>query len=435
VVLDECVAEGLGDGGIVYLAVTVATVADEVDDDVGVELVAILGGEGGDAYHGSGVFRVDVEDGDGQATGEVGREARGVGLLRLRGKSDEVVDDDVNAAADRVAVDAGEVHGLGPDALASEGCVAVDDDGQDAIDSVSAVAILASAGAAHCHRVDGFEVAGVRDEMEGEARAIARGEAPGGADVVLDVASAEDAAGVDVFEFGEDVDGGLAEGVDHDAEATPMAHAHDGALRAEFGGAVEEPVEEGNECGHAFEGEALGAEIAGLDDLLEDVGAGEEVEDVILVYGRRGGFEALGEPFASISVGNMHELRADGAAIDAAGVRDVFVVEVELGDGQRAEVLCEWVELRLEVPPAAERVVRLLALVRRSVGRCEGGGGHGLPVPILRGDDDGPPQRTRRVTEGSRGCQSKGSPTVADDSSSASIPARFQSEDSFRESD
>ena len=39
--------------------------------------VAVLGGDGGDADDGFGVFGVDVEDGDGQALGEVGwRSAR-----------------------------------------------------------------------------------------------------------------------------------------------------------------------------------------------------------------------------------------------------------------------------------------------------------------------------------------------------------------------
>jgi hypothetical protein len=66
-------------------------------------------------------------------------------------------------------------------------------------------------------------------------------------------------------------------------------------------------------------------------------------------------------------------------------VGDVFVVEVELGDGQRREVLREGIELGLEVSPAAECVVGLFALVRRSGGRCEGGGGHGAVSPILRG--------------------------------------------------
>ena len=280
VVFDLCVAEGLRNGGVVDFAVAVAAVSDEVDDDVGVELVAILGGEGGDADDGGGIFGVDVEDGDGQAFGEVGGEARGVRFFGLGGESDEVVDDDVDAAADGVAVDAGEVQGLGPDALAGEGGVAVDDDGEDAVDTVGANAILAGAGAAHGDGIDGFEVAGVGDEVQGDGAAIARGESAGGSDVVLHVAAAENAAGIDVFEFGEDVGGGFAEGVDHDAEAAAMAHAHDGALGAELGGTVEQLVEEGNEGGDAFEGEALGAEVAGLDDLLEEVGAGEEVEDV-----------------------------------------------------------------------------------------------------------------------------------------------------------
>jgi hypothetical protein len=42
---DLRVAQRLGDGGVVDFAVAVAAIADEVDDDVGVELVAVFGGE------------------------------------------------------------------------------------------------------------------------------------------------------------------------------------------------------------------------------------------------------------------------------------------------------------------------------------------------------------------------------------------------------
>ena len=44
VVLDFGVAEGLGYGGVVDFGVAVAAVADEIDDDVGLEGVAVLGG-------------------------------------------------------------------------------------------------------------------------------------------------------------------------------------------------------------------------------------------------------------------------------------------------------------------------------------------------------------------------------------------------------
>ena len=42
--LDLCVAEGLSNGGIVNFAVAVAAIADQVDDNIGAEFVAVIGG-------------------------------------------------------------------------------------------------------------------------------------------------------------------------------------------------------------------------------------------------------------------------------------------------------------------------------------------------------------------------------------------------------
>ncbi len=63
-----------------------------------------------------------------------------------------------------------------------------------------------------------------------------------------------------------------------------MAHAHDEFDGAEAGGGVENFVDQRDEGGDAFEREALAAEIALLHDLLEDVGADEQVEDALLVF-------------------------------------------------------------------------------------------------------------------------------------------------------
>ena len=76
-----------------------------------------------------------------------------------------------------------------------------------------------------------------------------------------------------------------ADGVDHDVEAAAVAHGEDGAVDAEFGGGGEELVEERDEGGEAFEREALGAEVALLDDLLEEVGADEVGEDARAGFG------------------------------------------------------------------------------------------------------------------------------------------------------
>ncbi len=72
---DLLVEQGLGDRRIVDLAVAVAAIADEVDDHVGLESVAVVDRERGRAHHRVRVLAVDVKDGDGQALGDVRSEA------------------------------------------------------------------------------------------------------------------------------------------------------------------------------------------------------------------------------------------------------------------------------------------------------------------------------------------------------------------------
>ncbi len=322
------VAAGLGDGGVVGFVVSVATVADEVDDDVGVEALAVLGGDSGDAHGRVGVFAVDVEDGDGQALGEVGGKAGGVRLVGVGGEAEEVVGDDVQGAADVVAGERGHVERLGGDALAGEGCVAVKDDGEDVLRALFADADLPGAGAAHDDGVHGFEVAWIGGEVERDGLAGGRGVLAGGSGVVLDVAAAKDAAWVDVFELGEDLGGGAADGVGHDVEAAAMRHGEDRAGDARCRCGSEDLIEERDEDGEAFEGEALGAEIALLDDLLEEVGADELRQDVWLIRLGRGALDLLLQPLALLERRDVHVLDGEVAAVVGAG----FGGDVALGD-------------------------------------------------------------------------------------------------------
>ena len=85
---DLFIEQRLSDGGIVDFAVTVAAVADEVDDHVGAEAVAVFGGEAGDADDSIHIFAVDVEDGDGLAARDAGGEAGGV-LFEIAGGESE----------------------------------------------------------------------------------------------------------------------------------------------------------------------------------------------------------------------------------------------------------------------------------------------------------------------------------------------------------
>ena len=115
-------------GRLVGLVVAVAAVADQVDQDVVAELLAEREREphGRDARR--DVVGVDVEDRDVEALREVRGPARGARVVRVGREADLVVRDQVQRAADRVAVERLQVERLRHHALAGEGGVAVQDD-------------------------------------------------------------------------------------------------------------------------------------------------------------------------------------------------------------------------------------------------------------------------------------------------------------------
>ena len=129
-----------------------------------------------------------------------------------------------------------------------------------------------------------------------------------------------DAARVDVFKLGEDLGGRAADGVRHDVEAAAMRHGDDRAGDSGGRSSGEDLIEKRNEDGEAFEGEALGAEVALLDNLFEEVGADELGEDVCLIGLGRGVLELVLKPLALLGVGNVHELDGEVSAVVAAGL-------------------------------------------------------------------------------------------------------------------
>ena len=113
---------------LVLLLVTEAPVADEVDDDVVAELLPVGEREPHGGIGRLGIVRVDVDDRDVEALGQVARVARRAALLRIGREADLVVRDDVERAAGRVAVQVREVERLRHDPLPGERGVAVDQD-------------------------------------------------------------------------------------------------------------------------------------------------------------------------------------------------------------------------------------------------------------------------------------------------------------------
>ena len=123
----------LGVGGLVGLVVAEAAVADQVDDDVAPPALAVGHREADRRRAGLDVVGVDVDDRHVEALRHVGRVGGGAGVLGVGGEAHLVVLDDVDGAAGAVALQRLQVEGLGDDALAGEGGVAVQEDRDGAL--------------------------------------------------------------------------------------------------------------------------------------------------------------------------------------------------------------------------------------------------------------------------------------------------------------
>ena len=267
------VRQRLRDRGIVDFTVAVPAVADDVDHNVAAEFRAILRGEPSDAHHGVGIFRVHVKHRNALPLGDVRCEARGMLLHRRRGKADEIVDDDVDRAADGVALQIGEVQCLGPDTLPGKCRVAMHDDRPNLIQrfarsiddrTVRTVSRLFRARAAHRNWIDGFEMARIGNDVHVDRLPARRRVNAGRADVILHVARAEHAARIDIFKSRDDFVRRLARRVNHDVQPPAVAHRDHGIDRARFARGIQNRIEQRNQRGHAFERKALGAQIARL---------------------------------------------------------------------------------------------------------------------------------------------------------------------------
>src|ERR1700686_525046 len=162
---DRFVHERLRHGGIVDFAMPVTPVADEIDDHVCTKFVAVLGGDSRYANYGIHVFAIHMENWNRLPPRQLRREARGMLFAAVGGESDQVVDDDVNRSAYRKTAQVGIGHGLRGHALAGESSVPVHENRQILFLSAYTGAVLFGASASHRNRIDGFEVARVRGQV------------------------------------------------------------------------------------------------------------------------------------------------------------------------------------------------------------------------------------------------------------------------------
>ena len=328
---DLLVHQRLGEGRLVALVVAEAPVAEHVDDDVLLEGLAELGRDARDVDHRLGVVAVHVEDRRLDDLGRVGAVGPRARVHRVRGEADLVVDDEVDRAADPVALELGQVEGLGHQALAGEGRVAVHQQGHDLGPVAVAVLHLLGAHLADDHRVHRLQVRGVGGQRQVDGVAL-EGPVGRGAEVVLDVAGAADVLGMGgaALELREDRREGLAHEVGQDVEAAAVRHADHDLLQAQLAAALEDLLQRRDHGLAAVQAEALGAGVLLVEELLEDLGRGQALQDgALAVLGELGlvldRFDALLDPGLLGRVLDVHVLDADLAAVGGAHPLDDLV--------------------------------------------------------------------------------------------------------------
>ena len=337
--LDRLVHQGLGEHRLVTLVVAEPPIAEDVDDDVLVELLAELGRNAGGVHHSFRVVAVDVEDRRLDHERDVGRIGRRARVLRRGREADLVVDDDVDRAAGPVALQTREAEALRDDALPCEGCVAMQQDRQHLGAVDVALLRLLRAHLAEDDRVDRLEVRGVGGEREvhGVAVELAVG---GGAEVVLHVAGALDFLGLEAaaLELVEDRLVRLLHDVREDAEPAAVRHADDHLLDPEGAAALDDLLHCRDQRLAAVEPEALGAGVLDLQELLETLGLHQLVQDrPAAALGEADllavAFDPLLEPGRLLRVGDVHVLEREGAAVGALHQRQ----DLAQGRGFEAE--------------------------------------------------------------------------------------------------
>ena len=206
--------------------------------------------------------------------------------------------------------------------------------------------------ATHGHGVHRLEVTGVGDQVDLDVAAHSRVVGAGGALVVLHVARPQDAPGVDVLEAGEELPRRPVDDIEHDVQPAAMTHGDDHLLGLAPGGPAEALHQERDEGRQSLDGEALVADVPGLQQLLEGLGPDQVLEDVAGVELRRIGLHALRHPRSAVRIGDVHELGGQGAAVPGPGLLDTFALGGEVGVGLGLEAP-EPVEIGLQIAPAA----------------------------------------------------------------------------------
>src|SRR5688572_14828170 len=193
----------------------VFAIAQQLNHEVALEGLPPFQRELRDEYARFRIVSVEVKNRRFNEFGDVGailaaERVRGVGC-----ESHLVVDDDMNASADGVAVEVHHVETLSDNALAGEGSVAVNQNGNHLPPIAVAAQALLGAGAPQLNRMTELQVRWIGAQTQVNLLATGCGQIAAEASVILHVAATRDKVfGPRFLEFGEDLVVGFVQDVD-----------------------------------------------------------------------------------------------------------------------------------------------------------------------------------------------------------------------------
>ena len=155
--LNQVVHQRLGHRGVVAFVVPAATVADDVDDHIALEGLAVGKSEFSDTEHGFGVIAVDVENRRLDGLRHIGGVDRGSRIVREGREADLVVHNDVNRSTGPVRTKLRHLQCFEHHTLTGHSSIAVDQDGKNS-EAANGAAVLLGANDALQHAVHSLEV-------------------------------------------------------------------------------------------------------------------------------------------------------------------------------------------------------------------------------------------------------------------------------------
>ena len=155
--LNEVIHQRLRHRGVITLVVTAPAVADQVNDDIGFELLAVPKGNFCDPENSLGVIAVHVENRCLDGLCHIGGIDRSPGVVGEGGEPDLVVDDHVHGSTGPIGTELGHLQGFQHDALTGHGRISVNEDGENT-EATDFFAVLFGANDSFEHAVNGFEV-------------------------------------------------------------------------------------------------------------------------------------------------------------------------------------------------------------------------------------------------------------------------------------